>query len=540
MSKKYFYERSNIQNFESNITFHELLELDDEEYDEWVRLLRKEIREQWDNEDTPPRIGRSEEEIVDQFGKLRTYDVNKFYMDDPSDEESLGVIKNFNKDASPVNQFFPTMMKTRITQGKTLDTGISMYDFVGHPDFYEKFKYEISNSIRGDRLYVYSKSLSKDPQQNKIWYDGEGVIEWLELFDKHKEDSFSDYGIWIRKEIMKEEDYEDEYLHMLADQVTELYNRGILNDKHLVNIEDGIDGIEHSYELKSGEKRYYRYLIRYYSKDKKLFPGGIQIFRIGFVQAAVNFPPLTARFLYEKYTKHIDPKKRVVVYDPSSGWGGRILGAMCSGRTLHYVGTDPNTDNYIKDLGITRYEYLANFYNENCVNNFSDEFLQFFEPDDSQINTYDVFMDGSEEIRNNKEFQKYKGKFDLVFTSPPYFNREQYSDDDTQSCRRYLEYDDWRDNFLRPTLETAYEYLANDRYLLWNVADIKIGENTYFPIERDSKDILLELGCEYRGFIKMLMTRILGTNAAAYKNSWYHADVSTYYKYEPILVFYKP
>ena len=44
-------------------------------------------------------------------------------------------------------------------------------------------------------------------------------------------------------------------------------------------------------------------------------------------------------------------------------WGGRLLGACAAGsdRTIHYVGTDPNKENYIDDLGITRYEYLADF-----------------------------------------------------------------------------------------------------------------------------------------------------------------------------------
>ena len=64
-------------------------------------------------------------------------------------------------------------------------------------------------------------------------------------------------------------------------------------------------------------------------------------------QPAVNFPALTAKMLYEKYTEHIPSDKKVTVYDPSSGWGGIILGAMSSNKKIHYVGTDPNTDNII-------------------------------------------------------------------------------------------------------------------------------------------------------------------------------------------------
>ena len=51
-----------------------------------------------------------------------------------------------------------------------------------------------------------------------------------------------------------------------------------------------------------------------------------------------------------------------------------------------------------------------------------------------------------------------------------------------QSFKAYGEYEDWRDNFLKPTLTTIYQYLKKDRYILWNIADIKIGENTYYPL----------------------------------------------------------
>ena len=34
---------------------------------------------------------------------------------------------------------------------------------------------------------------------------------------------------------------------------------------------------------------------------------------------------------------------------------------------------------------------------------------------------------------------------DLIFTSPPYFNTEKYSEDDTQSWVRYKKIDDWNE-----------------------------------------------------------------------------------------------
>jgi hypothetical protein len=226
----------------------------------------------------------------------------------------------------------------------------------------------------------------------------------------------------------------------------------------------------------------------------------------------------------------------VTVYDPSSGWGGRILGAMSLIRPIHYVGTDPNTENIIMDLGISRYEYLADFYLK-AIGERGSLSSKFF--DTKETHTYELFQDGSETIKNNERFHKYKGKLDFVFTSPPYFNREMYSDDPTQSYKAHSQYSDWRDNFLRPTLETAVEYLKSDRYLCWNIANIKVSDNKIINLEEDSLEILKSLGMEYRGKICMIMTKMIGntdprrlTNKVLHKGEWW--------KMEPIFVFYKP
>ncbi|MFN9960495.1 MAG: hypothetical protein ACK55I_46015, partial [bacterium] len=80
------------------------------------------------------------------------------------------------------------------------------------------------------------------------------------------------------------------------------------------------------------------YAIRLYKKGGRVFPAGFASFRIGYIQPAVNFPPMTAKYLYERFTEHCKDQERVVIYDPSSGWGGRILGAMSvrDDRSVHY------------------------------------------------------------------------------------------------------------------------------------------------------------------------------------------------------------
>ena len=249
----------------------------------------------------------------------------------------------------------------------------------------------------------------------------------------------------------------------------------------------------------------------------------------------MNFPPLTAKYLYEKFTENIN-QPEIVIYDPSAGWGGRILGAMSvsDDRNIYYIGTDPNMDNFPIERSVYgKYGSVADFYNTQTYRGNS-----VF----SSTNIYELFKLGSEVIGNQKNFKKYKGKIDLVFTSPPYFNREAYSDDETQSYKKFTQYKDWIDGFLTPTLKTCVEYLRKDRYLLWNIADIQIG-GEYLTLEEDSCKILESLGMKYVQTLKMAMEGMPGQNRldenGIPKCKNYCKVNGNYLKYEPVYVYYK-
>ena len=541
----YFYERSKFSEFKSNTTYHQLLSMTDDEFGDWARLLRKEVTEQWDQRGTPPVIGRDKQGIVDSFKKLKSNPADYLERDLSGDDTSLGIIQNFNKDASVVNQFFPTMLKTKISIGKSADGGLSIYDHFSDPTLLDKFVNIMRRAVRKDSMYSWSRSIINKKDENPFW-DGQTGYDFIK--DAHDGKVFngiySKIGIVIAKvkknTIENYGTFNSEYvgfgnLYLIAEQIQELKDAGYLNETQLTNVKK----IEESSTSEAGTVTEYLYLIRWYDKTVGIFPKILQVFRLSCGQPAVNFPALTAKWLYENYTNHIEQEEPFVIYDSSSGWGGRILGAMSSRKKIHYVGTDPNPDNYIQELGKSRYEYVADFYNNNCVDDFSDAFGKFFSVE-KQGNTCQLFQDGSELIKNNPEFQKYKGKLDFAFTSPPYFNREQYSQDETQSFKAYGEYEDWRNNFLRPTLTTIYEYLKNDRFMGWNIADIKIGESTYYPLEQDSIDILTNLGMVYQGKLKMLMTRMVGLDPSksGIKNAVKHNG--KIYKFEPIFIFKKP
>ena len=476
--KKYYYERSNLLESDINIYFEELLYMNDEETSEWIKNLRSFILSEWDDKGIPPTIGQNTDKILTNFGKLRDYPVEDFLVSD--DDGNENVIRNYNKQASSVNQFFPTMLKTRV--GKA-----SIYDWFTD-EFQDRFEKVIRRILKRDSMYNWSKCVLSNEEIPENFF----IVQ-------HKHNHV-----------------ESKYKTLSVEEVEKL------DDKYKTNLPKELDGDT------------FKFLVRRFELGQRIFPAGIQAFRLGLGQPAVNFPPLTARYLYERYTDHINidelEDKQLNIYDPSSGWGGRILGAMSSKKQIHYVGTDPNTDNFIDEVGISRYEYVANFYNNEVL-----EDNQFW--DSEHKNTFHYFQEGSEHIGNHPDFQQYKGKLDMVFTSPPYFDREQYSEDEEQSYKSYPQYDDWRDNFLKPTLVNAYESLRNDRYLLWNIADIKIGTDKFHPLEQDSIDILLSLGADYQGKLKMLMTSMVGVNQSKVKNA---VKVNgKYLKYEPIFVFYK-
>lgn len=549
MAKKYFYEQSKFSEFKSNKTYHQLLEYTDDEFNDWARLIRKEILNAWDIDGQPPVKGKTEEQIISHFGKLKKDECN-FFIKDDEDAESLGIIKNFNKSQSVVNQFFPTMLKTRISIGESADGGTSIYDYFAEDSLESGFIKTMARAVKRDSMYAWCRSLTTVKDENPFWngqtpykfvkdvYDGKIFKGKWENYDivlhRTTEASIRKYG-----PLNQNKQTYGTILFLTGKQVRRLVKEGFLNKRQISNIGD----IPNSKTLKNGKVVKYVYNVRWYDKRDGIFPRIIQAFRLGLGQPAVNFPALTAKWIYENYTNHIEQEEPLHIYDSSSGWGGRIMGAMSSRKKTHYVGTDPNPDNFIDDLGISRYEYMAKYYNDKVVDTHSETMSNFFAVE-KQGNTYELFQDGSELISNNPKFQKYKGKLDLSFTSPPYFNREQYSQDENQSFKAYSEYEDWRDNFLKPTLTTIYDYLKNDRYILWNIADIKIGKSIYFPLEQDSIDILQSLGGDYKGKLKMTMAAMIGANVnkresieTGMKNLVQVGK--TWYKYEPIFVFHK-
>ena len=521
------YQRNDhIINSDVNVNFEDLLEMTPDQFKDWVVEMRNVLKKSWDTYGCPPRTGKSEDKIIENWNKLETHPVHEFERDDELSDIPNDVIINKSRGGSEVDQFFENMFRTRINYTDK-DNGYSIYDLVADPSRLEQVYKGSLRHFRRDSFYNYALSTIKNSTKYSV-VDVDTGKDWISIFFTQPE-LFKGKDFLLEEVKIKEglnsgyfQLEQSDILQLTPEQVQMFKDNGWLQYRHhsTFDIENMPDDRVYS--------------IRLYNKGKKIFPACFKAFRIGYIQPAVNFPPMTAKYLYERFTNHIKDRP-IKIYDPSSGWGGRILGAMSvrDDRTLHYIGTDPNPDNFNSD-GSSRYSDLADFYNTKTYRS-----NPFF----SSTHTYEVFQLGSEEIQHDKDFQKHRGEIDLVFTSPPYFNREAYSEDENQSYKKYgSSYESWRDGFLRPTLSTCAEWLRPDGYLLWNIADILI-KGEYLPLEQDSIDILGELGVEYKYKMKMALEGMPGQNRVGEdgkpkcKNFCQVND--RYLKYEPIFVFRK-
>lgn len=147
---------------------------------------------------------------------------------------------------------------------------------------------------------------------------------------------------------------------------------------------------------------------------------------------ASQFRPSTAKAVYNHF-------KAKNVLDFSSGWGDRLCGFLAS-DAQSYFGIDPNSKLFPK-----YYEMI--------------EYLQ----KDKQVQ---LVNECSEDV-------DFKGqKFDLVFTSPPYYTLERYTQEDNQSWKKYKQLQDWLENFLFKSLSNCWDALEDGGKMVINISDV--------------------------------------------------------------------
>lgn len=159
--------------------------------------------------------------------------------------------------------------------------------------------------------------------------------------------------------------------------------------------------------------------------------------------------------------------------DPSSGWGDRLISAI-KADIKEYYGVDPskcmnpNYNQIIKELG--------------------------------NKNKHQVKLSGFENhyIWKNDKKDRLK-KFDIVFTSPPFYNKEVYENTKTQSIHNIKSGKEWFDKFFLEYVKNGFRHLKHNGVLVLYVEDH--GEYSYI------NQLVKAIPYKYLGYVGITYTQ---------------------------------
>lgn len=212
---------------------------------------------------------------------------------------------------------------------------------------------------------------------------------------------------------------------------------------------------------------------------------------------ATNYKTMNAKALFEHFTP-----ENGVIYDFAGGFGGRMLGALSSKNNYTYIAVEPCEDTYNNLINLG--EHIENTIGRN--------------------NTYKLHKMGSEEFKGEKH------SVDFAFSSPPYFNLEQYSSEETQCYVKYPTLEEWFEGYVRPTIQNIHHMLKNECYYAVNIADFNVGKERVEFVNK-----WIEMSIE-EGFVfeKVITMKLQTRRGAGHKEDGVDKD-----KKEGIYVFKK-
>lgn len=186
------------------------------------------------------------------------------------------------------------------------------------------------------------------------------------------------------------------------------------------------------------------------------------LFRLGM---PASFPSLLI-------TKMLNPLKEanggdLRVLDISAGWGDRLVG--CCAMNVTYMACDPNTEL------ASCYEEIINKYGSHAKQKVNIIPFEDYVPD------------------------KVTDRYNCLYTSPPFFNLEIYSEEKTQSTSRYPDIDLWKNNFLKPCLKKADSMLDVGSHIYIHLSDIINKETRIIYVDEIVNYCVMELKWIFHG-----------------------------------------
>lgn len=133
------------------------------------------------------------------------------------------------------------------------------------------------------------------------------------------------------------------------------------------------------------------------------------------------------------------------ILDMCAGWGDRLLGALSSDIDF-YMGVDPNPCNH------PCYQNMINLLKPYSPNPKAKYLLINSKFEELDIGNY---------------------TFDLMFSSPPYFDYEKYTNDPGQSHISFTNENTWYENFLQPSIIKCVSVLKYGGYMVLYISQQK-------------------------------------------------------------------
>jgi len=198
------------------------------------------------------------------------------------------------------------------------------------------------------------------------------------------------------------------------------------------------------------------------------------IFNLYFSSITI-FRPVMAMEVYCRF------RPRIAVLDPTMGWGGRLVGA-CALDLPKYIGIDANPN-------------LDPLYKKMCV---------FLQPRSStKIELF--FQDAL-----TMDYSKFK--YDMVFTSPPYYNIEIYRKNNGRKSGKIQEKDievqktkeEWNETFYKPLFERTWAAMQSPGYYILNVPQEVYESSCISILGKSQKKIELKKQKRANGYIEYI------------------------------------
>lgn len=199
-----------------------------------------------------------------------------------------------------------------------------------------------------------------------------------------------------------------------------------------------------------------------------------------FIPHTTSFRSTIAKFLYDIYSKDGD-----IVYDFSSGFNQRLLGASTSKNNILYLGVDPWKETIEAGKKIIDYFGIKNvFLFEDCSENFCPT--------------------------------KFINKVSLAFSSPPYYDKEVYCNDEKQAYKKG--YKDFINNYWHKTVVNIRELLKNGGLFILNICN---------EFRNDMENEIIKNGFERIKEYKMVISKSHLAKKVGTKNTskYEHIDV---------------